>query len=99
MLLLIPTLALAGYGDAVDGYPSWMERDIILWTNAARVDPEAFEEAYNVGGCSTSDFSADELTPKAPVQWNLSLNQAARSHSTDMYDNNFFDHTGSTGND
>ncbi len=31
------------------------------------------------------------------MQWNYLLNQTARSHSIDMYDNGFFDHTGSDG--
>ena len=97
MLLLLSSMALGGYGDAIDSYPWYEERDIFLWTNAARVDPEAFEDAYNAGGCSVDDFSDDERTPKAPVQTNYLLNQTARSHSIDMYDNDFFDHTGSDG--
>jgi hypothetical protein len=44
MILLFASLAaMAGYGDVdAEGYPSWAERDLHLWTNASRVDPEAF---------------------------------------------------------
>jgi hypothetical protein len=90
--------AFAGYGDVDDaGLPSWSERELHLWTNAARVEPEAFEADYNAGGCSTDDFSADELTPKAPVYWDHGLNDAARFHSQDMSDNNHFAHESSDG--
>ncbi|MBN2800233.1 MAG: hypothetical protein JXX28_13925 [Deltaproteobacteria bacterium] len=91
--MMAMSLAMAGYGDAVDGYPTWAERDMHLWTSAARVDPEAFEPEYNAGGCSFyEDFSVEEQTPKAPVMWNLDLNKAARFHSQDMYDNGCFAH-------
>lgn len=89
--------AAGGYGDAVEGYPDLGERTLHLWTNAARVDPEAFEDAYQSGGCSFEDFSSDEQTPKHPLLWNFDLNEAARYHSTDMYENDWFDHASSDG--
>ena len=91
-------LAFAGYGDPVDGYPSWEERELHLYTNAARVDPEAHEDSYQAGGCSFyQHFSDDEQTPKDPVYWQLDLNDAARYHSDDMYSNNWFSHDSSDG--
>lgn len=90
--------AVSGYGDVDDrGYPSWEERDVHLWTNAARVDPEAFESDYNNGGCSFEDFSSDEQTPKDPVFYSLPLNEAARFHSEDMEENSWFAHESSDG--
>lgn len=86
-------VAHAGYGDAVDGYPLHHERDLLYWTNAVRVDPEAFSEAY---GC-WSAFLPGEKTPKAPFTWSLELNQAARFHSNDMAANNHFAHESSDG--
>jgi len=91
-LLLLGSAALAGYGDPVDGHPSRSERALHLWTNAARVAPDAFEDFYALGGCSVSDFSADERTPKSPLRWQLELNRAARSHSEDMETNGFVGH-------
>jgi len=97
LTLLLP-VAHAGYGDVdADAYPTASEREVHLWTNAARVDPEAFGDAYAAGGCSTADFSDDELTPKAPVYYSRELNEAARFHSEDMRDNDWFAHESSDG--
>lgn len=98
MLLLLVPLAFAGYGDPVDGMPSVEERQLMLWTNAARVAPEAFASEYLNAGCSFDrDFTETERTPQNPLRWNADLNDAARYHSTDMFDNNWFDHKSSDG--
>ena len=34
--------ASAGYGDVMGTFPSWEERDVHIWTNIVRVDPEEF---------------------------------------------------------
>ncbi len=112
MILLgaaLPT-ALAGYADVGPGfdelnegvehnthYPSLEERELHMYTNMARVEPEAFEALYNQGGCSTDVFSPDELTPKKPVYFSRELNEAARYHCQDMSDNNWFAHESSDG--
>ena len=97
-VLLLATVA--GYGDVdSDGYPSWAERDVHMWTNAARVDPEAFEDEYLMGGCSLDVFSPDERTPQLPVYYNRALNEAARYHSDDMVENNCFQHNSCDGTD
>lgn len=87
----------AGYGDAEDERPSPEEREMLTWVNAARVDPEAFEGQYEAGGCSLADFSEDERTAKAPLRWSADLGEAARFHSDDMNDNDWFDHASSDG--
>lgn len=89
----ILTAALAGYGDAQDGYPSYDERDMHMWTNAVRVDPEAFRDQY---GC-WSQFEPSERTPKPPMAHNHGLNEAARFHNDDMYAKDYFDHTSADG--
>ena len=97
-LLLSATVAFAGYGDASSGYPSYEERELHLWTNAARVAPEAFEADYQAGGCSYYvDFSDDEQTPQAPLLWNFDLNEAGRYHSDDMATTGTFSHDSSDG--
>ena len=97
-LALLCTLAWAGYGDLdEDGLPLWQDRELHLWTNAARVDPEAFEVDYNAGGCSFDDFSTDEQTPKAPVYLDLDLYAAAVYHSEDMESSGNFSHSSSDG--
>lgn len=97
-LLMSVSVASAGYGDASSGYPSYDERELHLWTNAARVDPEAFESDYQSGGCSYYvDFSEDEQTAKQPLLWNFDLNEAGRFHSDDMLATGNFSHDSSDG--
>lgn len=103
MLLIALALGLssarAGYADVdAEGYPSWADRDTHLWTNAARVDPEAFEDDYQSGGCSYyEDFSDDEMEPKAPLYYSRELNEAAVYHSEDMEESGEFSHDSSDG--
>ena len=107
-LLLTQNPALAGYGDAVeieverwDGsvesqwFPSYQERAMHLWTNAVRVEPERWVDEYTAGGCGLDDFSEDERTAKPPVFMDQGLNEAARWHCEDMFDNNHFAHESS----
>lgn len=89
--LLAP--ANAGYGDTdSQGHPSWDERDVHIWTNAARVQPDAFEDDYNAGGCSYDDFANDENQPVPPLYYDPDLNRAARYHSTNMSSYDCFQH-------
>ena len=94
MLVLLAAAALAGYGDAVDGLPSPAERELHLWTNAVRVDPEAFIDDYP---CSFDSFQDFEQTPKMPLLWHLGLNDAGRFHSDDMLATGNFSHSSSDG--
>ena len=74
LLWLFSIPALAGYGDvSAEGYPSWVERDVHLWTNIVRLDPEAFfgPESMVARACDIDDFVGDEGTPKAPLFYDL----------------------------
>lgn len=86
MIGLLLGAALAGYGDPVDGRPTHAEREVHLWTNAMRVDPEAYREAYvdDRGVPCWSDFTQPERAPKGPLAMNDGLYEAARFHSEDM---------------
>ncbi len=98
ILLLAVLPAFAGYGDVnEEEKPSWIERDVHIWTNAVRVDPSAFEEDYNTGGCSFDSFLPAEQGPLPPLSYDPNLNDSARFHSTDMSDNNWFAHESSDG--
>ena len=97
LLSLLQAPAAAGYGDAVDGYPSWAERELHLYTNAARVAPLTFEAEYQQGGCSSDDFTASERSPKDPLYYSAPLNEAARYHSEDMLSSGNFSHDSSDG--
>jgi hypothetical protein len=86
--------AFAGYGDAIDSRPSHAEREVHLWTNAVRTDPEAFRTDY---ACSYSSFSSDEQTPKWPLRMHEGLVEAARYHADDMRDLGYFSHDSADG--
>lgn len=101
MILLALSLASppvhAGYGDPEDGYPSYRERVLHLFTNYTRVDPQTFADDYESGGCSFESFLPDEQSGKNPLYFNLPLNEAARFHSQDMSDTGNFSHDSSDG--
>ena len=97
MLLLLSSLALAGYGDPLDGHPDWSDRELHTWSNAARVAPEAWDADYRRGKCSYGGFLPDEKVGKPGLRWNHDLGRAARYHNDDMVRNNFFSHTSSDG--
>lgn len=93
--------SVSGYGDPVGGFPSHVERQLHLWTNAARVAPDAFEEEYLAGQepCSFDDFLADEQVPKQPLHIDLDLTEVARVHSIDMRETPCFQHESCDGTD
>ena len=98
LILLTLPAAMAGYGDVDDeGYPNYEERAVHFWTNAVRVDPEAFDAEYQASGCSYDGFESSEKTPKQLLYFDRNLNIAGRYHSQDMYDNNWFEHESSDG--
>jgi hypothetical protein len=68
------------------------ERQLLLWTNAARVAPEEFENEYQGAGCSFDDFEADEQIAKAPLYIDLDLTEVSRWHSEQMEANDCFQH-------
>jgi uncharacterized protein YkwD len=50
---------------------------------------------HRASGCNCG--SEGYYGPTTPVKWNDMLEMAAKTHSADMYSNNFFNHTGSDG--
>jgi hypothetical protein len=88
-LLLLTTVG-AGYGVPVDGYPSKAERQLVLWTNAARVAPAEFESEYS--GCTLDDFTDDEKVAKKPLYIDLALTEVSRWHTEQMEENGCFQH-------
>jgi hypothetical protein len=82
-------VASAGYGDAVDGLPTWADRETFQWSNAVRIDPAAFENDYP---CAFSSFTATEQSTQPLLRFNSGLSAAASYHSNDMNDQDYFDH-------
>ena len=50
--------------------------------------------ALRASGCRCG---SRQMPPAPPLAWNAQLEQAARRHANDMYNNDFFDHDGSDG--
>lgn len=100
-LLVASALAQQSYGvpsadPYTDGYPSSTERELHLWTNAVRVDPEAFADVYP---CSFDGFTATEKVPHDPLYLDMGLAEAGRYHSLDMEATGNFSHSSSDGTD
>ncbi|MFK7931715.1 MAG: CAP domain-containing protein [Myxococcota bacterium] len=95
LLLSSVFVAQAGVGDPVDGHPSWLERDLHLWTNAARMAPHDFAKDAQDGGCDVDDWAKAGRVP--PLRYNLSLARVARTHSADMHLTGELSHDSSDG--
>jgi len=94
MVWLLIAVAHAGYGVPIDGVPNPAERELFVWTNAVRMDPAAFAQAY---ACAFDEFEESEKTPKTPVLWHDGLGEIARLHSVDMRTNGELSHDSSDG--
>lgn len=94
--LLLP-VALAGYGDPVDGHPSAAERAVHVWIEAARSSPDAYGADYAAGGCAYADFEAAERGTHTPLWWVTDLAGVAAAHAQDMDAHDTLDHTSSDG--
>lgn len=82
--LLFRTCAYAGYGDPVSNYPdfpSCYERQIIVLTNACRMDPAGFRQTFLTG---YSILDTTKYPRVGPVYWCIEINRSARAHSIDM---------------
>ena len=66
-------------GEPTDGFPSWSERVVHVWTNRARADP-----ATDLADCTVCAEKDCYTTPVAPVLWNHNLARAARFHSDNL---------------
>jgi hypothetical protein len=75
--------AFAGYGDVSGGLPSWRERQILVLTNACRMAPRQYRDAY-VGNYPILDSA--RYPSVAPLFLSGRLNAAAHAHALDMGD-------------
>ncbi|MCB9684771.1 MAG: CAP domain-containing protein [Alphaproteobacteria bacterium] len=93
-MLWFTSAALAGYGDPVDGLPTYADRETFFWTNVVRADPEALRDEYP---CNFNGFQSSEKTPKPLLRMDSGLNAAASYHSNDMRDDHYFSHDSNDG--
>lgn len=86
MVLLFALLGVspadAGNGDPESGTPTWMERDLHVWTNAARIAPSAFPKDAAEGDCSAAEWAT--TPPSQPLRFHPALARIARVHSIDL---------------
>jgi hypothetical protein len=67
--------AHAGLGEPRDGFPSWEERVVHVWTNRARAAPA--DELASCTACADRGC----YSPQPPLSWQHELARAARFHS------------------
>lgn len=68
----------AALGEPQDGFPTWEERVVFVWTNRARADPAA-----DLASCTVCAERAC-YSPRPPVVWSHALARAARFHSDNL---------------
>jgi hypothetical protein len=96
LCLLGVTAGYAGYGDKINGYPIWQERVLLVLTNACRMAPQQYRDAY-VGNSTILQPANYKAVP--PVYWNQALNTAARFHCIQMADTCGMTHNSCNGTD
>ena len=83
LVILLNSSAQTGYGDAIQGFPTMLERQMIVLTDACRMAPTQYRDAY-VGAYAILDPA--DYPAVAPLYWNPQLNRSARDHAIDMGD-------------
>lgn len=86
----------AGYGDPVDGLPSWKGRGVQVLTNACRVAPTAYRDRFLPGAAI---FNTSTYTAVPPLYFSLGLNRAGRFHLEDLASCGKFQHNSCDGTD
>ncbi|MBK7860115.1 MAG: CAP domain-containing protein [Archangiaceae bacterium] len=84
------------YGNPVNGFPMWRERTISVLTNAVRISPVAYKQSTTYGNTAlnvSTVLDPGVYPARAPLYWDLGLNQSSRQHSQEMADFNYFAHT------
>ena len=82
LLSLLAGPAVAGAGDPEAGTPSWAERELHVWSNAARIAPQAFPKDAADGGCTATAWAS--TPPAQPLRFHAGLSRVARQHSADL---------------
>jgi len=96
--LVAPVLTNGNSSEQPSHQPTAQEQFMLELLNRARMNP--VEEASLLGIDLNEGLAAGTLStnPRQPLAFNNELTAAARSHSQDMLDNDFFAHTNLAGN-
>ena len=68
----------------INGYPSWQERTVIVFTNIVRMAPTEYRDIYMVGFTFPAEGILNLYPAVAPLYWKHELNLSARFHAEDM---------------
>ncbi len=73
-----------GYGDRFDSLPNFTERQLHVLTNACRMAPAQYRDAY-IGNFQV--LLPANYPPVHPCYWNLALNRSSHTQAVDMANN------------
>ena len=76
--------------------PTWMQRELIVYTNFVRVDPTHWSSEYP---CNINEFTSSEKEPKDPMLYHAGLTEIAQLHSEEMNRYDFLAHESRDGTD
>jgi hypothetical protein len=82
-MVIFTQSAPAGYGDVTEGHPLMKERQLLVLTDACRISPIRYRDAY-VGNYAILDST--KYPAVNPLYWSLPLNKSAHDHALDMGD-------------
>jgi hypothetical protein len=83
-----------GNGDCVDSFPNFLERQLLVLTNACRMAPVEYRDLY-IGNYQV--LLPANYPPVKPLYWNRALNRSARAHAIDMANNCGLQHNSCNG--
>lgn len=96
-LALCASSSLTAYAAYEYGDPSAAEQAHLEAINRARANPQAEADRFGIDVQEGTKLNAITTTPKPPLTLNKQLSKAARLHSQDMLDRDFFDHNNPDG--
>jgi len=79
-------------GAPINGLPSLFERQVLVYTNAVRMAPQAYRDKYMAGFQPSPSGILRTQAAIEPLYYEPLLNQSARSHAVDMSQNGCFQH-------
>ena len=81
-----PAVRIEGLEQRLVLTPTSDEQLFVYLLNKIRHDPQAYDDAENLGGI------LDSVVPRQPLAVNADLFDSARFHAVEMANNNYFDH-------
>eukprot|EP01133_Synstelium_polycarpum_P018242 gene18242-21827_t len=90
LLAISPSLQ---YGESTDnGFPTYVERESHVLTNAVRLDPTGYMTKYFPDKQTVPMLTPAKYPVAPPLYWDETTMNMARAHSVDMSSHNYFGH-------